>query len=333
MITTLLIVTIVIALVFDFVNGWNDSANAIATVVGTRSLKPVTATVLAAVCNFAGAFFSLKIADTVSKIVVSTDRTEGYLMLIACCGLIAAVLWAAWMTLIGMPISGSHSLLGGIIGAALAAGGPMSISSDAVSKFLWGLALSPLFGFAGGYLLFLAIAWAFHRCSLGTVNRIFTPLQILSASWMGFSHGTSDAQKVMGVIFMALVGAGMLGRSDPMPLWVILSCAFAISLGTATGGWRVIKTLGSDIAKLRAPEGFAAEASATAVLMTAAHFGAPVSTTHVITTCIMGVGATKPIGVKWHLGLKILMAWIFTLPCTMGLAALLFYALRAVGLQ
>lgn len=325
---TAVIVTIVIALLFDFVNGWNDSANAIATIVGSRALSPLKAAILAAIMNFIGAFWSIKIAQTVSKIVISTPETQDWMVIIALAGLIAAMTWAVAMTIIGMPISNSHSLLGGLAGAGIAAGGLGAIKYAAFSKFFWGLVFSPIFGILIGMILIVGISWGCHKVKVQKVRKIFGPLQIISASWMAFTHGTNDAQKVMGVIFMVLVAGEFITPDANMPIWVVVSCATCISLGTALGGWRVIKTLGNDLTDLDTPEGFAAETAASTVLMGTASLGIPVSTTHVITSSVMGVGSAKPSGVKWHLGKKIVLAWLFTLPCTAGLAALIFFTLK-----
>ncbi len=318
--TPLLIAVILVALFFDFTNGWNDSANAIATVVSTRVLSPLNAVMIAAVLNVAGAFFSTRVAKTVGGDLVDASLITPTTILAA---MIAATLWNGAMTLAKMPVSGSHALIGGLIGAAIGTSGIASIKAAGVVKVLIALLVSPLLGIACGFFFMVALMWIFRRSAPSTLNRHFGRLQILSASFMAFSHGTNDAQKVMGIITLALVAGGAQTTMD-VPYWVMVVCALVMGLGTAAGGWGVIKTLGHSLMKLQPIHGFAAETASVGVLMSAAAMGVPVSTTHVMTSSIIGVGSAKKFSaVKWGLGTKIVLAWIFTFPCTMIVAGVL----------
>ncbi|HBH60617.1 MAG TPA: anion permease [Nitrospiraceae bacterium] len=315
---TIIVLVIALALLFEFSNGWNDSANAIATVVSTRVLTPLQAVILAASMNIAGAFFSTAVAVTIGKGMVNpSDITQ----VVVASALLAGFLWNGCMTFIGLPVSASHALIGGIIGASVAhLGGFDKLNLEGLTKIFIALLTSPVFGIIIGYFFMKLLIRLFCNASPGSINKYFGRLQIISAGFMAFSHGSNDAQKVMGVITLALVSGGYLS-SVQVPSWVILMCALAMGLGTAAGGWRVIKTLGHHMLKLQPVHGFAAETSATAVILGASALGLPVSTTHVITTSIMGVGATKRISaVRWGVAKKIVLAWIFTLPATFLLA-------------
>lgn len=334
MLSVLIVVVIAVALLFDFVNGWNDSANAIATVVATRVMSPAVAVCMAAVLNLAGAMVGIEVADTMSKIIrvgpefgfVSQEAS----LVIVVAGLLSAALWAAMMTVFGMPISGSHSLIGGVIGAGVAAAGTKMLVGATIKKTLLAMLIAPALGFTVAYFFYVALIWATLKWRPSTMNRSFGKLQILSASWMAFTHGTNDAQKVMGIITMALI-AGGFQTPDPsgkfhVQFWVQIACAGAIGVGTAVGGWGVIKTLGHHLTKLGPPEGFAAETSAAIVLSFAAWLGVPTSTTHTITGSILGLGATRGMSsVRWGLGEKILLAWIFTLPSTIAMGGGLYW--------
>ena len=310
--TTIPIVLVVVtALLFDFTNGWNDAANAVATVVSTRVLSPLQAVILGAVLNFAGAYLSTRVAKTIGGDI--TDPTTITQVAILASMLTAAG-WTGLMTRLGLPISASHSLIGGLIGAAVSAGGFSALKMKGITKILFALILSPLFGLLVGFLFMFILLWIFHRSSPAKVNRYFGKLQLISAGFMALSHGTNDAQKAMGVITMALVSGGFL-KTLEVPLWVMTACALAIALGTAVGGWNVIRTLGMNLLKLQPVHGFAVETSASVVLLTSASLGLPVSTTHVITSSIMGVGATRRLSaVRWGIARSIIIAWIFTLP-------------------
>ena len=328
----ILVITVVVsALLFDFCNGWNDSANAIATVVSTKVLPPAVAIALAAVLNFAGAFAGQAVALTIATKIIDNEL---YLaappmtaQLIVLSAVLAATLWVAGVTRIGLPVSGSHSLIGGLLGAGLAWQGTAAIKLAGVTKVVLALLLSPIFGVLLGYLLMLLILWMCRRWTARTVQAVFGKAQIASVSWMAFEHGHNDAQKAMGVITLALVAAGWQTEVS-VQWWVIVLCGLMMAAGTAAGGWRVIKTVGSGLLKLRPVQGFAAETSASVVLLAAASQGLPVSTTHTITSSIMGVGATQRLSaVRWGVGAKIVWAWVFTFPCTIGAAWLMFRGL------
>jgi PiT family inorganic phosphate transporter len=327
--TTVLIFAVVIAaLLFDYTNGWNDSANAIATVVSTRVLSPGKAVLLAALLNFGGAFVSEEVAKTIGKGLVDPQFVTQTVVLAS---MLAAAIWVGLMTFLGMPISGSHSLIGSLVGAATMARGFEIVQVAGMRKVLLAMLLSPLLGLALGFLLMWGLVWLVRRWNPSRVQGMFGKAQLASVSWMAWEHGSNDAQKVMGVITLALVAGGFQVQGDhSVPLWVKIACATVMGLGTAAGGWRVIRTLGSGLIKIQPIHGFAAETAASVTLLTAAQMGVPVSTTHTITGSIMGVGATKRLSaVRWGLGGKILLAWVFTLPTTALLAALMYRVLQA----
>jgi PiT family inorganic phosphate transporter len=321
----LLLLTVFLALLFDFSNGWHDCANAVATVVSTRVLSPLAAVLLAGALNVAGAFFSTAVAKMIGGGIVYADTITNTVVAGAMGG---AILWNLFTLLLGLPTSSSHALIGGLVGSAVAHGGWAVVQFKGLRAILEAMVLSPLFGFAMGFLIMVTISWIFFQVPRGVATKVFSRLQLLSASFMAFSHGANDAQKVMGVITLALVASGQLTSSD-VPTWVIVACALAMGLGTTIGGWRIIRTLGMKIVKLEPVHGFAAETGAASVLLFAAHFGLPVSTTHTITSSILGVGATKRLSaVRWGLTSKILSAWVFTLPGA-GLLGAGVYALLA----
>lgn len=307
----LTIVIIVLAILFDISNGYNDAANAIATVVSTRVLTPAKAVILAVVMNVLGAFLTTAVAKTIGKgIVDPTAVTE----LVIVSALVAGFLWNTLMTVFGLPVSASHALIGGLVGASVSYGGITILNTSGLTKIFTALLVSPVFGLVFGFIVMSLILKFLGNLPPHTINKYFGKLQLLSASFMAFSHGSNDAQKVMGIITLSLVSGGFL-KSVEVPFWVILICALAMGLGTAVGGWKVIKTLGVSMLKLEPVHGFAAETSATAIILGCSHFGLPVSTTHVIATSIMGVGATKRLSaVRWGIGKKIVNAWILTLP-------------------
>lgn len=321
----LLLLTVFLALLFDFSNGWHDCANAVATVVSTRVLSPLAAVLLAGALNVAGAFFSTAVAKMIGGGIVYADAITNTVVAGAMGG---AILWNLFTLLLGLPTSSSHALIGGLVGAAVAHGGWRVVQFKGLRAILEAMVLSPLFGFAMGFVIMVSVSWIFFKVPRGVATKIFSRLQLLSASFMAFSHGANDAQKVMGVITLALVASGQLTSSE-VPTWVIVACALAMGLGTTVGGWRIVRTLGMNIVKLEPVHGFAAETGAASVLLFTAHFGLPVSTTHTITSSILGVGATKRLSaVRWGLTSKILSAWIFTLPGA-GLLGAAFYALLA----
>jgi inorganic phosphate transporter, PiT family len=308
-----LVVLIVVALGFDFTNGFHDAANAVAVSITTRALQPIAALALAAAMNVVGALISTKVAATVGKgIIEAPHGTNGLVIVFA--ALVGAIIWNLVTWRVGIPSSSTHALIGGLVGAALGASSPV-IWHGLVQKVVVPMAASPLIGFAIGYLLMIAIMWAFRSARPTTVNRRFRHSQLLSTAAMAFSHGTQDAQKTMGVVTLALVVTAHLS-SFAVPIWVILAAASAMGLGTFAGGWRVIRTVGSRITPLDSPRAFAAQSSAAAVLLVSAYgYAMPVSSTHVMTSAIMGVGATRRLSaVRWGIAQQVVLAWLFTIP-------------------
>jgi inorganic phosphate transporter, PiT family len=311
----LLLCVIVLAVIFDFINGFHDTANAIATSVSTRVLSPKAAVSMAAVLNMVGALTGTAVAKTVGVGLVEASCITQVTIISA---LIAAIIWDIFTWYLGLPTSSSHAILSGIVGAGIATVGTNVIIQKGVYKVLMGLIFSPLLGFILGFFLMLFLNWLFSRSSPSLVSNLFGRLQIISAAYMAFSHGSNDAQKTMGIITMALVSYYNLPDFN-VPLWVILLCATTMAFGTAAGGWKIIKTLGMRLANLRPINGFAAETSAATIIEIASRIGIPLSTTHVISSTIMGVGASKRLSaVKWVVGGNIMLAWILTLPaCTL----------------
>jgi inorganic phosphate transporter, PiT family len=313
MTTAGLVVLIVIALGFDFTNGFHDAANAVAVSITTRALRPLVALGLAAVANVVGALISTKVAATVGKGIITTPHgTDGLVIIFA--ALIGGIAWNLVTWRVGLPSSSTHALIGGLVGAALGASSPV-IWHGLVDKVVIPMAASPLIGLGFGYLLMIGILWAFRKVRPTVVNRRFKHGQIASTAAMAFSHGTQDAQKTMGVITLALVVTSHLA-SFAVPIWVILAAACAMGAGTLAGGWRVIRTLGSRITPLDPPRAFAAQTAAATVLLVSAYgYAMPVSSTHVMTSSIMGVGATRRVSaVRWSVAQQIVFAWIFTIP-------------------
>ena len=304
------ILVIILAVGFALVNGFNDAANAIATVVGTRVLSPLRAIIMSAVLNFAGAATGLAVAVTIGKGIVAPEYLDYDVMLAA---LSAVIIWGVVATRLGLPISISHSFIAGLVGAAIAAAGSASIVWNTFYKVISSVAIAPALGFAGGLTVMVTLMWLLRRRAPLRVEGIFSRLQILSAAFMAYAHGKNDGQMPIGIIAMALVIH--TGSEFHVPFWVIALSAGAIALGTAFGGWRVIRTVGIRITALRPVHGFAAESSAAAVVEIASAFGIPVSTTHCISSSIMGVGATKRLSaVRWGVAGNIFLAWILTFP-------------------
>ena len=320
----ILITIVVLALVFDYTNGFHDSANAIATSVSTRALSPRVAVLMAAGFNLFGALVSTNVASTVGKGIVDTDLVTLPLVLAA---LVGAVVWNLVTWYFALPSSSSQALFGGLIGAMLAAVGVSGVEwSGVVDKIVLPMVLSPVIGFAAAYLLMTILIWVVRKRPLAPVNRTFRRLQPFSAAFMAYAHGGNDAQKTMGVITLALVSSGHLATFT-IPLWVKLACALTMALGTYSGGWRIMHTLGSKVIKLDPIHGFAAETSAATVIQLATHFGFPVSTTHTITAAIMGVGATRRLkAVRWGVAGNIATAWVLTLPAAALVAAGVYLA-------
>lgn len=307
----LLIAVILLAVVFDFINGFHDTANAIATSVSTRVLSPRAAITMAAFLNFLGALAGTAVATTVGKGLVDPAVVTQATVASA---LLSAIAWNLITWRLGLPTSSSHALIASLVGAGVATGGTRVLIWDGLQKVLLALILSPVAGLAFGFLLMLTIFWVFHRATPATVRGAFRHLQVLSAAYMAYSHGGNDAQKSMGIITMALVNYYSL-TVFYVPVWVIVLCATAMALGTAAGGWRIIRTMGTRIVKLEPVHGFAAESSAGTIIEIASHFGLPLSTTHVISSTIMGVGATRRLSaVRWGIAGSIVLAWVLTLP-------------------
>ncbi|MBP0126828.1 MAG: inorganic phosphate transporter [Nitrospira sp.] len=319
--TGMLLVVVVLALLFDFSNGWHDSANAIATVVSTRVVSPFVAVIAAGVLNVAGAFMSTAVAKMVGSGIVNPALATQEMVAAA---LVGAILWNLFTLLLGLPTSSSHALIGGLVGAAVAHGGWSMVKWSGLRPVMEAMVLAPFFGFAIGFSLMVVISWVCFRVSRSLATRLFKRLQLVSACFMAFSHGANDAQKAMGIITLALLSAGQI-PSGEVPFWVIGACAVAMGSGTAMGGWQIVRTLGMGIVKLEPVHGFAAETGAAAVLLVTAHIGLPVSTTHTITTSVMGVGAMKRFSaVRWGLTTRILYAWVFTLPGSALLGSLIY---------
>jgi inorganic phosphate transporter, PiT family len=332
----LIVLTVIAALVFDFINGFHDTANAIATVVSTRVLSPRVAILMASVLNFAGALLTTGVAKTVAGGLVDAQAVDPLVVLSAVVG---AIIWNLITWYYGIPSSSSHALFGGICGAGLAFGGPdIILWKGVVQKVLIPIVASPLGGFLIGLIVMKAIYILFANSHPGGVGKVFRHMQVFSAGLMALSHGSNDSQKSMGIITMALVSRNLLTPADPtspdIPLWVILSCAVMMALGTSMGGWRIIKTMGHRIIRLEPVHGFAAETSASAVIMLADYFHTPISTTQVISGSIFGVGASKRLSaVRWGVAEQMFIAWILTLPASGGFAAATYYILRACGVS
>lgn len=315
---------IVLALLFDFMNGFHDAANAIATVVSTGVLKPQNAVLLAAFFNFiAILIFQLKVATTVGKGTIDPAVVDHYVVFGA---LVGAIAWNLITWYYGIPSSSSHALIGGLVGAAVAKAGTDSLISTGLIKTISFIVLSPLLGFLFGSLMMLLVSWLFVRSTPQRVDKWFRRMQLLSASMYSLGHGGNDAQKTMGIIWMLLIAAGVSTASDPLPLWVIISCYVAIGLGTLFGGWRIVKTMGQKITKLKPVGGFCAETGGAMTLFLATALGIPVSTTHTITGAIVGVGSSRKMSaVRWGVAGNIVWAWIFTIPASAFMAAIAWW--------
>ena len=318
-----LVAVVIVALFFDFTNGFHDTANAIATSVSTRALSPRTAVLVASILNFVGAFVSLKVAATIAKGIVNPDAIT---LSVVLAGLVGAITWNLVTWFLGLPSSSSHALIGGIVGSAIAAAGTEAIYWDGIwEKVIKPGVMSPLLGFAIALALMFTIMWIIRKRSPSRVNRVFRRAQIFSGSFVAFTHGTNDAQKTMGIIALALISSGHLNAEEfDVPTWVIASSATAMALGTYAGGWRIIKTMGTRIAKIDAPQGFAAQTACAGILWTTAHLGFPVSTTQTISGSVVGAGASRRLSaVRWGIAGNIVIAWILTLPAAGLVGALM----------
>jgi PiT family inorganic phosphate transporter len=309
----LLVLVIVAALVFDYINGFHDTANAIATSVSTRALSIKVAIVMAATLNFVGAMAFTKVAKTIGTGIANPGQLTQVVVL---AGVLGAIIWNIATWYFGLPSSSSHAIVGGLVGAVLAHVGPSAIIWTGLKKIVLALVISPVLGTIAGFTFVVIFSNLLRNSSPAGVNRNFRRLQILSASFMAFSHGTADAQKSMGVITMALLSYGSIQVFE-VPLWVKFTCALAMALGTAAGGFRIIKTVGHDFVKLQPMTGFSVDSAATTVILGASMFGLPTSTTHVVTSSILGVGLSKRISaVNWSVAQRILVAWVLTIPAS-----------------
>jgi PiT family inorganic phosphate transporter len=321
-------IAISVALFFDFVNGFHDSANAIATVVGTRVLRPLYAVGIAAVANFAGPFiFGTAVAQTVGKGIIQPSFSTVDVIF---AGLIGAIIWDLVTWYFGLPSSSSHALIGGLIGSALLAGGTSALVLPGIEKTLTFIVISPTLGFCSAFGIAIIIMYLFRRYTASYVNKIFGRLQICSSIFFSLTHGANDGQKTMGVITALLISGGMLdSTSFSVPIEVILASAIAIALGTFFGGWRIVKTMAFKLTSLRPYQGFCAETGGGVILTSMAWLGIPVSTTHAIAGAIMGVGATKRLSaVRWGVGKRIVYAWIITIPASAAVAALVLEIMK-----
>lgn len=319
----ILILVIILALVFDCVNGFNDSANAIATCVSTRALSIYAAVIMAAILNFTGAMISTKVATTIGTDIVEASSITQVVIL---SGLGGAIIWSLITWRFAIPSSSTHALFGGLMGASVAHIGFTSLHWLGIKKILLSLILSPIIGVILGFWLMIALLWVVRNLPPEKLNKNFRKLQIISAALVAFSHGTADAQKSMGVITMALISYGAL-TSFSVPWLVMLSCALAMALGTALGGWRIIKTIGKDFVKLQPAHGFCIQTSTAGIILAASAFGLPTSTTHVITSTILGVGLSKRLSaINWKIAKNIVWAWVLTIPAS-GLVAFLCHAI------
>ena len=330
-VTLLLVAVVVLAVAFDYINGFHDTANAIATSVATRALHPRQAILMATAFNFIGAFAGTAVAKTIGSGLVQEETTT---QVVVIASLLGAIAWNLATWALGLPSSSSHALIGGLLGATLVASGFGALQVGGIlGKVLIPMGVSPVLGFIGALALILAIYWLFRRAHRKPLARAFRRIQVVSAGFMAFSHGSNDAQKTMGIVTLALFAAGVI-PDVTVPVWVIVVAATALSLGTAIGGWRIMKTMGHRVADLEPVHGFAAETTSATILFTTAHFGIPVSTTHVISSAIMGVGTSRGArGVRWGVARNILVAWVVTIPAAGAVAAACWFVLDLVGIR
>jgi PiT family inorganic phosphate transporter len=317
----MLVAVVAVALFFDFTNGFHDTANSIATSVSTRALSPRAAVLSAAILNFLGAFVSFEVAATIAKGIVEQEIITLDIVL---AGLVGAITWNLITWYLGLPSSSSHALIGGMVGSAVAAEGFGVVQWGGLrEKVLIPSLLAPVMGALVAAALMIVLVWVVRKRAPGLVNRVFRRLQLVSGGFVAFTHGTNDAQKTMGIMALALVASGHLSPDfEKPPLWVIVSAAAAMGMGTYAGGWRIIKTLGTRVAKLDPPQGFAAQTACASVLWTTAHYGFPVSTTHTISGSVLGAGAsTRLSAVRWGVAGNILAAWVLTIPCAAAVGA------------
>ena len=322
-----LILVLLLILGAEFVNGWTDSPNAIATVIGTRSLTPLQAVIMAAVLNLLGVLSGTKVAATIGKGIVDASVID---LTTVAGAMISIIIWSSVAAIFGIPTSESHALVAGLAGAGLATAGPGALLWDGWRKVFLGLFFSSVLGGLGGFFLMVAVYWLFRKASPAKTRGKFRVLQIISSGLMAFAHGSNDGQKFMGVFTLALVIGGALPAFQ-IPLWVIFLCAAVMAMGTLTGGWRIIKTLGMKLTRLETHQGFAAEIAAASVIEVATRFGIPLSTTHTISSAIVGVGATRGgSAVNWGVTQRLVMAWILTFPICGAISYGVVLALRAI---
>jgi PiT family inorganic phosphate transporter len=322
---------VALALLFNFLNGMNDAANSIATVVSTRVLSPRLAVVWAAFFNLVAPFlFGVNVASTIGTGVVDPSIVTPMMLLAV---LLSCIVWTHLCTQAGLPISVSHALVGALVGAGLVKAGPGALVASGLAKIMLFIVLAPLIGMALGAALIIAVMWVCRRAAPGPVDRWFRRLQLVSAALYSLGHGANDAQKTMGIIAVLLFSTGYLGGSFVVPVWVILACSAAISLGTLAGGWKVIETLGMRMTKLQPVHGFCAETAAAVSILMSTLGGIPVSTTHTITGSIIGVGLPTKLGaIRWGIAYRIVWAWILTIPASALAAALVWWVIAVVGL-
>jgi len=321
------IAIVVIALIFDYINGFHDAANAIATIVSTKVLSPRIAVIYGAILNFVGALLGTQVAATVGEGLVNVEVVTSEVLFAA---LISAIVWNLLTWYKGLPSSSSHALMGSLMGAAAFAAGSQSLHWDIITyKVIIPMFTSPVMGFVGGYFVMIGLYWLFHKITLPTINGVFSKLQILSCGYLAITHGSNDAQKTMGIIALAV--ASYYHTPFHVSGWIIVSCAVAMGLGTVAGGWRIMRTVGSKIVRVKPIQGFAAEAVGGSVLFLTAHFGIPVSTTHTITTSIMGVGSAKRLSaLKLKVIGNIVGSWVLTLPITFLLSGGIYWAVHKI---
>lgn len=333
----IVIITIAMALIFDVINGFHDAANSIATIVSTRVLSPKFAVLWAAFFNFIAMFiFAPKVANTISKIIHIEGSDHAFIYVVLA-GLVGAIFWDLLTWWFGLPASSSHALLGGLVGAGLAYKGTSVINWAKVSETAAFIPIAPLIGVALGYLVMLAVIWLVHRWTPKQVDKSFRGGQLISAALYSISHGANDAQKTMGVIVAVMVAANVmspdkqLSLTDPSTVWIILSCQLAMAAGTMMGGWKIVKTMGMKLTKLKPVHGFCAELAGSCSILFATNLGIPISTTHAISGSIIGVGSVQNLaGIKWETAFRIVAAWVLTIPAAALVSALIFWAMQAL---
>ncbi len=327
----LLAIVVVLGLAFEFVNGFHDAANAIATIVATRVLAPRVAVLMAGTLNLVGALSGTAVATTIGKELVDPSAITLTTVAVA---LFSAIIWDLFTWYLGLPTSSSHALLFGTLGAAVATAGTSVVLLGGLSKVGAGILYSPLIGLLGGMLIMFIIIWAFHRARHEFVSTLFGRLQVVSSAYMAFSHGSNDGQKTMGILALALFTSGLLGPTFYIPVWVMVASAAAMGVGTALGGWRIIKTMGFRMVQLQPVHGFAAETAAGTVIEVATRLGMPISTTHAISGAILGVGSLRGVKqVRWNVAAEIATAWVLTIPACFVLGWAMMMLVRLVGVR